>query len=54
MSEEVHTRLLFCGNTSESRTTSGEVRRGMTTSGQVRVSIINPESMANFVGMIGG
>jgi len=25
----------------------------MTTSGQVRVSIINPESMANFVVMIG-
>jgi len=28
---------------------SGEVRRGMTTSGQVRVSIINLESMDNFV-----
>jgi len=26
-----------------------KVRRDMTTSGQVRVSIINPESMANFV-----
>jgi len=26
---------------------SGEVRRGRTTSGQVRVSIINPESRAN-------
>jgi len=30
-----------------SRTTSGEVRRGRTTSGHVRVSIINPESEAN-------
>jgi len=28
---------------------SGEVRRGKITSGQVRVSIMNPESMANFV-----
>jgi len=33
----------------KSRTTSGEVRRRRTTSGQVRVSIINPKSMANFV-----
>jgi len=33
----------------ESMTTSGEVRRGRTTSGQVHVSIMNPESMANFV-----
>jgi len=32
-----------------SRTTSGEDHRGRTTSGQVRVSIMNPESMANFV-----
>ncbi|QCD90130.1 hypothetical protein DEO72_LG4g1084 [Vigna unguiculata] len=46
---EVHTYLLSFGDTSESTTTSGKVRRGMTTSGQVRVSIINPESMANFV-----
>ena len=28
---------------------SGEVRRGMIMSGQVRVSIINPESMTNFL-----
>ena len=28
---------------------SGEVRRGRTTSGQVRVSIMNPESMTNLV-----
>ncbi|QCD86219.1 hypothetical protein DEO72_LG3g740 [Vigna unguiculata] len=32
-----------------SRTMSGEVRRGRTTSGQVRVSIINPESEANYL-----
>jgi len=32
----------------QSRTTSGEVRRGRTTSGHVRVSIMNPESTANF------
>ena len=30
-----------------SRTTSGEVPRGRTMSGQVRVSIINHESMVN-------
>jgi len=28
---------------------SGEVRRGRTTSGQARVSIINPESKANYM-----
>jgi len=28
---------------------SREVRRGKTTSGKVRVSIINPKSMANYV-----
>jgi len=28
---------------------SGEVRRGKTTSGQVRVSIINPESKTNYL-----
>jgi len=33
---------------SYSRTTSGEVRRGRTTSGQVRVSIINPEFETNY------
>jgi len=30
-------------------TTDGQVRRGRTTSGQVRVSIINPESKANYL-----
>ncbi|QCD87173.1 hypothetical protein DEO72_LG3g1707 [Vigna unguiculata] len=34
---------------SHSRTTSGEVRRGRTTSYQVRVSIINLESKANYL-----
>ena len=28
---------------------SGEVRRGRTMSGQIRVSIINPESKANYL-----
>ena len=34
---------------SYNRTTSGEVRRGRTMSGQVRVSIINPESKTNYL-----
>ena len=34
---------------SYSRTTSGEVRRGKTTSRQVRVSNINPKSKANYL-----
>jgi len=33
----------------QSRTTSGEVRRGKTTSGKVRVSIIYPESLVNYL-----
>jgi len=33
---------------------SREVRRGRTTSGQVRVSIINPESKASYVMCIEG
>jgi len=43
-------RVLDYGRASPySRTTSGEVCRGKTTSGQVRVSIMNPKSVANLV-----
>ncbi|QCD84164.1 hypothetical protein DEO72_LG2g4514 [Vigna unguiculata] len=37
----------------QSRTTSGKVRRGKTTSGQVRVSIMNLDSMAKLCCVLG-